>query len=138
MTPEHLAVEFIALATEVIKNRRLQGSANASNHPRKKRRTNPLPAEALHGSLTGVTIYIMRQSSEFYGRHAIDGPADCKDDLDGLCDQPINQVIASQVRALVDSKGLGADVLALEQGTRICALDQTTRLLFLLTSEAVI
>jgi hypothetical protein len=32
----------------------------------------------------------------------------------------MNRVISNQVRELVDKEGFGADVIGLEQGTRIC------------------
>ncbi|EIN07673.1 hypothetical protein PUNSTDRAFT_103737 [Punctularia strigosozonata HHB-11173 SS5] len=105
MTPEHLADELAILAGEVVKARKSAGASTGADPVRKKRKPNRAAAahNELRGSLEGVAVYIMH----------------CKDDLEGRFSEPVNQVIASQVRALVEAKGLGAVVIALEQGARI-------------------
>jgi cAMP phosphodiesterase len=105
LTPEHLAVELEVLAAEVLKSRRgtQQDSSPRSPPARKKRKKSTTPPLNLRGALDGLRIYVMH----------------CKDTMDSAPDQPMNRVIAGQVRALVAEKGLGAEVLAAEQGMRI-------------------
>jgi cAMP phosphodiesterase len=102
MSPEHLVAELEVLATEVIRARdNLQlGHSPSATHslpPARKRQK----TTNLDGALSGLCVYVMH----------------CKDDMD--CDQPMNRVIVDQVRALVASKRLGAEIVAAEQGMRI-------------------
>lgn len=112
LNPRHLADELVALALEVykIKNHLTSGSivvADGGTGPdtraKKKKKLNPIPLESLRGTLDGVTAYIMH----------------CKSDVGGKYAGPINQVIGAEVRALVEKKGLGVEIVVLEQGTRI-------------------
>lgn len=103
LSPEHLAAELGVLAREVVAARR--GASPA----RKWQRTDA-PADELKGALCGVRVYITH----------------CKEDLSKQFDQPINKVIAGQVRCLVEKQSLGVEILAAEQGMRIsmCLLQQ--------------
>lgn len=113
LTPEHLVDELAALAAEVVMARRSpaarpttrsSATGRVEREPlRKKKRSNPLAADALHGALNGVRICIVH----------------CKDDMEGRFDQPIHRVIADQVRALAEQRKLGAEVLSVEQGMHI-------------------
>lgn len=107
LTPEYLVDELVVLATEVYKFRT---SAKCKveepmTRARKKKKLNPISLESLQGVLEGVCVYIMH----------------CKGDVGGIYDRPIHQVIADQVRSLVDEKGLGVRVVAVEQGMHIRA-----------------
>ena len=73
---------------------------------RKKHKRNPLSPQELTGALSGVRIYIIH----------------CKADLERKYDQPIHEVIAGQVRSLVEKRGLGAEIVAAYQGMSICEL----------------
>jgi len=105
LTPEHLLEELIVLATEVLKFRALVKHKvdEPKTRARKKKKLNPVSLESLQGVLEGVCVYIMH----------------CKGDVGGVYDRPIHEVIADQVRSLVDGKGLGARVVAVEQGMHI-------------------
>lgn len=70
---------------------------------RKKPRPSPVDPELLRDALKGLRVYITH----------------CKDDLEGRYDRPIRHVIADQVRELVEKKRLGAEILSVEQGSRI-------------------
>lgn len=113
LSPEHLTQELCALAVEVVSSRqrtRLQeGSNGDGNGARKKKRRNAESMPDLRGSLIGLCVYIIH----------------CKDDLPGTFDEPIQRMIAGQVRQLVDSKGLGAEIVAVEQGMHISAYFRT-------------
>lgn len=98
LSPEHLVDELVVLATEVY-GRRNTGKSNGPS-TRGKQRLNPI---SLRGVLNGLFVYVMH----------------CKDDVGGSYDQPINRVIADQVRSLVEHKGLGANIIAVEQGMHI-------------------
>ena len=112
LSPVHLVDELVALALEVYKVKNnlqstsivvVEGGTGLDTHARKKKKLNPIPLESLRGILHGVTIHIMH----------------CKSDVGGQYDGPINQVIGTEVRAMVEKKGLGAEIVVLEQGTRI-------------------
>ncbi|KAI0048231.1 hypothetical protein FA95DRAFT_1107241 [Auriscalpium vulgare] len=111
LNPEHLLEELTVLATEVVKSRlnRAVKRVVMEERKHKKRRTNgppPIPAvssNTLRGALSGVRVYIIH----------------CKDDLEDAFDRPINHVIRDQVKTLVEMKGLGAEILSADQGTRI-------------------
>ncbi|ETW85656.1 cyclic-AMP phosphodiesterase-like protein [Heterobasidion irregulare TC 32-1] len=68
-----------------------------------KPRPSPVDPELLRDALKGLRVYITH----------------CKDDLEGRYDRPIRHVIADQVRELVEKKRLGAEILSVEQGSRI-------------------
>lgn len=104
LNPGHLANELTALATEVVTVRKNGNKEprNPTRQTRKKSKTNPLSPEALHGALDGVRVYVVH----------------CKDGS-GTENRPINHIIADQVRALADAKGLGVEILAVDQGMRI-------------------
>ena len=112
LNPAHLVDELVALALEVYKvknNLQLasvvvaEGDMGPDIRARKKKKLNPVSIESLRGILDGVTVYIMH----------------CKSDVGGKYDGPISQVIGAEVTALVEKKGLGVEIVVLEQGTRI-------------------
>jgi len=121
LSPEHLVDELVVLAAEVTAARLAKAVAEGSAAPaatgdvpspeperRRKRRKcrrkmsadpPPLP----QGPLAGLRVYIIH----------------CKEDLEGKYEKPISQVIRDQVDALVQAKGLGAEVLSADQGMTI-------------------
>lgn len=70
-----------------------------------------ISVEDLRGALDGLRVYVIH----------------CKDGSDAD-DTPMREVIVAQVRALVEAKGLGAEILAAEQGMRIGALNNSSTL----------
>jgi hypothetical protein len=105
LSPEHLAVELEALATEVVlaRDKALRLSSTAAH---KKTTTNAsVPVERLRGALDGLRVRIIH----------------CKDadEHSGPGRRPVSHVICDQIRALVDAQGLGAEILPTDQGTRI-------------------
>ncbi|KAI0362740.1 cyclic-AMP phosphodiesterase [Trametes cingulata] len=110
LSPEHLVTELTVLAREVVKSRdRSRGDSSddsAQGQPRKRRRKRDSDPELdLTGALEGLRVFITH----------------CKDDLHGAFDEPIHEVIAGQVRALVEELSLGVEIVAVEQGMLICA-----------------
>lgn len=112
LNPVHLVDELVALAVEVYKVKNnlqsasvilAEGGIGPDTRARKKKKLNPISLESLRGMLDGVTVFIMH----------------CKSDVGGVYDGPISHVIGAQVRALVEKKELGAEVVVLEQGTRL-------------------
>ena len=112
LNPGHLVDELVALALEVYKVKNnlqsasvvvAQGETSPETRTRKKKKLNPISIGLLRGVLDGVTVYIMH----------------CKSDVGGKYDRPISQVIGAEVTALVEKKGLGVEIVVLEQGTRI-------------------
>ena len=112
LNPVHLVDELVALALEVYKVKNnlqsasvvvAEGKTGPDARVRKKKKLNPISLESLRGMLDGVTAYVMH----------------CKSDLGGQYDGPISQVIGAEVRALAEKKGLGVEIVVLEQGTRI-------------------
>ena len=112
LNPLHLVEELVALALEVYKVKNnirsasfvvSEGETSPDTRARKKKKLNPVPLESLRGILDGMTVHIMH----------------CKSDVGGKYDGPISQVIGTEVRALVEKKGLGVEIVVLEQGTRI-------------------
>ncbi|KZT03526.1 uncharacterized protein LAESUDRAFT_704515 [Laetiporus sulphureus 93-53] len=93
MSPEHLAEEMRVLAGEVVAFRRGSASQQLSSGM----------LNDLRGALEGIKLYIIH----------------CKDDAQGAYTEPMPQVIARQVRALVDAQELGLEVIAVEQGMHI-------------------
>ncbi|CAK5279384.1 unnamed protein product [Mycena citricolor] len=97
LKPEHLVRELEVLATEVVRSR---SPISVPARPlRKRQRTNP----SLEGALDGVRVYVIH----------------CKDTLDGSADRPNQTIIIDQLRALLDSKRLGVEIIAVRQGMRI-------------------
>ena len=120
LNPMHLADELVALALEVYKVKNnlqsasllvAEGGKRPDTRARKRKRLNPVSLDSLRGVLNGVTVYIMH----------------CKSDVGGKYDEPIDQIIGAEVRALVEKKGLGVEVVVLEQGTRIRELHPFTQ-----------
>lgn len=105
LSPEHLAQELTALALEVVSSRQRARTQGPSNGARKKKRRNAESLPSLRGALAGLRVYIIH----------------CKDDIQKAFDKPIHEVIVGQVRELVDAKGLGAEIIAVEQGMHISA-----------------
>jgi cAMP phosphodiesterase len=107
LNPEHLATELCILAQEVVKARRGERTGSTileeQVHQRRNNVSPSLPFEELHGALLGVRVFIIH----------------CKEDLVGRFEEPINLVIASQVRSLVEQQGLGLEIVAAEQGMHI-------------------
>ena len=106
LSPEHLAQELTALALEVVSSRQRARSQGNSNGARKKKRRNAESLPSLRGALDGLRVYVIH----------------CKDDIQKAYDEPIHKVIAGQVRELVEAKGLGAEIVAVEQSMHISAL----------------
>lgn len=128
LTPEHFTQELRVLATEVVgakvgrnstntaanvngQVRKLRRPSIASILTRKNKRESTAPTvkesavvQDLRGALAGVQVFVIH----------------CKDDLEEKYSEPINQVIASQIRDLVEKAGLGCEIIFIEQGTRIC------------------
>ncbi|KAH9925264.1 cyclic-AMP phosphodiesterase [Fomitopsis serialis] len=111
LTPEHLVAELTALAAEVVDVRTRTRQPNSSQewdedeepvHARKRQRRDT-EAPSLRGVLAGLKVYVIH----------------CKDDVQGAYTEPVNRVIASQVRALIEAEGLGAEVVGVEQGMKI-------------------
>ncbi|EJD02095.1 uncharacterized protein FOMMEDRAFT_29194 [Fomitiporia mediterranea MF3/22] len=125
LSPEHLVKELETLATAIISFRNKVGNAhtgpnapiNSSSRkrassdasPERKRSKHSQTASngtgtVLHGSLEGITIYIIH----------------CKEDMEGkFAGRPMHSVISEHVRSLVEEKGLGATILAAAQGDLI-------------------
>jgi hypothetical protein len=116
LTPEHLTHELCVLAGEVVAVRASSpadptpttrktrsGSIPVPLFAKKRKRSSAADPESLRGALEGVQVYVMH----------------CKDDVEDKYPQPIHQVIAGQVRALVTQLGLGCEIHAVEQGSVI-------------------
>ncbi|KAI0665084.1 cyclic-AMP phosphodiesterase [Cubamyces menziesii] len=120
LSPTHLADELSVLAREVVASRarsRANSRGSGSNgeeaddeedygndRRRKRRRQSDEDAEMdVRGALTGLRVFVIH----------------CKDDLHETYDRPIHEVIAGQVRELVEERGLGAEIVAVEQGMLI-------------------
>ncbi|KAI0822616.1 cAMP phosphodiesterases class-II-domain-containing protein [Trametes gibbosa] len=132
LSPPHLAHELTVLAREVVAARerarasgengdRTRGGSRSRSRSRsecedsdedaaqqqrsRKRRRKRVsdPDVDVRGALAGLRVFITH----------------CKDDLHGAFDRPIREVIADQVRALVEEQALGAEIIAVEQGMLI-------------------
>ncbi|KAI0005867.1 cyclic-AMP phosphodiesterase [Russula compacta] len=107
LSPEHLVDELAALATEVVAARAAATSKADDATPlrKRKRRRRNMSAEDAPSSepLAGLRVHVMH----------------CKEDLEQEYSRPIYHVIRDQVEALVQAKGLGAEVLSVEQGMTI-------------------
>lgn len=107
LTPEHLAGELTSLATEVVKYRQSTMQSQVRKRPiRKRQKRNSLTPDELKDALAGVRVYVIH----------------CKDDMNFTSERHIRDVIVEQVRQIVEEKGLGAKVLAVEQGAHISEL----------------
>ncbi|KAJ7632251.1 cAMP phosphodiesterases class-II-domain-containing protein [Roridomyces roridus] len=104
LKPEYLVKELEALATEVVKVRNAAQSS-PTRPVRKKQRLNPAPPPPIdvRGALAGLRVFVIH----------------CKDTLDGAPDRPNQTLILEQIKALVEEKGLGAEILAARQGMHI-------------------
>ncbi|KAJ6606580.1 cAMP phosphodiesterases class-II-domain-containing protein [Mycena vulgaris] len=105
LKPEYLVHELEVLATEIIKVR-TAAQAPAPPARKKQRRNNTAiapPPTDVRGALDGVRVFIIH----------------CKDTLDGAPDRPNQTLIIEQIKALVEVKGLGVEILAARQGMRI-------------------
>ena len=106
LTPEHLVAELSVFAMEIVKYKRDSQQLESRRRPaRKKQKRNSLTAEDSRGALAGLRVFITH----------------CKDDMAGDSSPPIREIIAEQVRSIVNEKGLGAKILVAEQGMRIGA-----------------
>jgi cAMP phosphodiesterase len=126
LSPEHLVDELAILAEQVVAARAAaaaaKGSSGSSSNnnsndnnkstaadeaatvpKRKKRRKNRSADAPSAQPLCGLRVYITH----------------CKEDLEQKYSRPICHVIRDQVGALVCDRGLGAEVLTVEQGMRI-------------------
>jgi len=107
LKPEHLVHELEVLATEVVKVRTAAQVSGSSARPvRKRQRMNPSiasPPSDVRGALDGVRVFVIH----------------CKDTLDGASDRPNQTLIIEQIKALLDVKELGVEILAARQGMRI-------------------
>ncbi|KAL5490093.1 PDE1 [Sanghuangporus weigelae] len=122
LSPPHLIHELENLAKAVVAARfgtsagagvltltsgRRRASSNASPERKRLKSTEESDvAEDLLGSLTGLRIYIIH----------------CKEDMQEKYEgRPMHEVISEQVRTLMEERGLGATILAVEQGDLIRA-----------------
>lgn len=64
---------------------------------------NPVLQQDLVGALDGLRVYVMH----------------CKDNLDEGANSSMRHIIVPQVKALVEEKRLGAQIIAVEQGMHI-------------------
>ncbi|KAJ3557464.1 hypothetical protein NM688_g1456 [Phlebia brevispora] len=104
LSPEHLAAELSVLAEEVVKHRRIStDNSSPAKRTRKKQRRNPISPQDLRGALTGLRVFITH----------------VKEDLQLQHNRPMHDVIAEQVRSLVDEQQLGVDIIAASQGMHI-------------------
>lgn len=103
LTPEHVRDELANLAAEVLKARQETSPIPTDGPVRKRVRVNPPSPGSLTGVLEGLRVYIMH----------------CKEDISGSHKQPIQLVIAGQIRNLVDDLKLGVEIIAVEQGMHI-------------------
>jgi len=111
LTPEHLVQELENLAREVCKaNKSRSSSATTSSPTSPARKRQRLKSRSVNsniddtkGALKGVRVYVMH----------------FKEDMDNSYKQPMSVVISNQVRELVKKKGLGAEILAAEQGAHL-------------------
>ncbi|KAJ7090210.1 cAMP phosphodiesterases class-II-domain-containing protein [Mycena belliarum] len=103
LKPEHLVHELEVLALEVAK---VRNTASPPARPaRKRQRLNSAatsPPSDVRGVLNGVRVFVIH----------------CKDDLDAP-GRPNQTLIIAQIKALVEVKGLGVEILAARQGMRI-------------------
>ena len=105
LSPEHIVQEMITLATEVVLARQPPSPNGGSKaRPKKKRKRNPVAAEALHGALAGLRVYIMH-CKEHFGT-----------------ERPISHVIGDQCREMLAPHKLGLELLTADQGMKIGAL----------------
>ncbi|KAJ7093154.1 cyclic-AMP phosphodiesterase [Mycena epipterygia] len=102
LKPEHLVNELEVLAREVVK---VRNAASSARPARKKQRMNPNPSPPsdVRGALEGVRVFVIH----------------CKDTLDGAPDRPNQTLIIEQIKALMEIKGLGVEILPARQGMRI-------------------
>ncbi|KAL7283169.1 hypothetical protein ACG7TL_002595 [Trametes sanguinea] len=117
LSPAHLTEELCNLAREVVASRARSrvtsgdeySSSSDSERPsiggRKRLRRSDSDVQDIdvRGALSGLRVYIIH----------------CKDDLQETYESPIHEVITGQVRTLVDDRGLGAEIVAVEQGMLI-------------------
>ncbi|KAI8998892.1 cAMP phosphodiesterases class-II-domain-containing protein [Trametes punicea] len=116
LSPAHLADELTVLAREVVASRSRSradsdedfGSGSDREAPprgrkRRRRSDSDVNEEDVRGALAGLRVFVIH----------------CKDDLHETLNGPIHDVIAGQVRALVEERALGAEVVAVEQGMLI-------------------
>ena len=104
LNPSHLLNELLVLAAEVWKVRTLHSSGRSLRQWMKvaagKAVSNPSPSsEELRGILDGLTIYVIH----------------CKSDL--TSERPARNTIEKQIKDLMQTKGLGANLLVAEQGS---------------------
>lgn len=109
LTPEHLVQELGALALEVTRwrasnsNKRYASSQSNASFLRKRKKSIKAKPLSLRGALNGVRIFIIH----------------CKEDMQSKYNKPMHEIITEQVKRLMDEKGLGATILAAEQGMYI-------------------
>lgn len=99
LSPKHLVDELVAFAEEVYKYR--TPTSSSSTRRTSKKQKVAVDPRALRGILIGLRVVIIH----------------CKDDMRSRV--PPRQTILEQVRALVYAKGLGAEVIAAEQGMHL-------------------
>lgn len=110
LSPEHLAVELSVLAEEVVAHRRtaieLEDDGSDARRSRKKQKRSSASSSPrdLQDALSGLRVFIIH----------------CKEDMQHNYDRPMHDVIADQVRSLVQERELGAEILAASQGMHIC------------------
>lgn len=104
LSPKHLVDELAALAAEVVTAQKIDSKEprQPARPLRKRYRANPTSSKGLRGALAGLKVFIIH----------------CKDG-NTVADRPINHIITEQVRILVETKGLGAEILLVDQGMHI-------------------
>lgn len=113
LSPEHLAQELKALATEIVMAR----EALSRDRPlRKKQRMEPqtISRSDRVNALRGVRLYIMH----------------FKEDLAQQWERPIHHVIVEQIQELVSQENLGVEIIATEPGMLIRASHNHAKSLF--------
>ncbi|KAF7295251.1 hypothetical protein MIND_01064000 [Mycena indigotica] len=103
LSPVHLVHELETLASEIVKVRNSTRTSSSLVRPkRKKQRLDPAPVD-LRGSLTGLRVFVTH----------------CKDTLNGAPDRPNQTLIMEEIKALLEPKELGVEIIAARQGMRV-------------------
>ncbi|KAJ7074342.1 cAMP phosphodiesterases class-II-domain-containing protein [Mycena amicta] len=102
LNPMHLVHELETLAAEVVKIRNTAQHSSPVRPARKKQRLASAPLD-LRGALAGVTVFVIH----------------CKDTLDGQPGRPNQALIIGEIKALLEPKELGVEIVAARQGMHI-------------------
>jgi cAMP phosphodiesterase len=119
LSPRHFVQELRALADEVVRCQEassivaVNGKGRGRDSPPPMKRRKSVATNASKSPLKGLKVYVIHFKE----------PMEDTDDP-----RPIYEVITSEIEELVKATDLGVEVIAAEQGMRICAL--TCRSLF--------